>query len=129
MSKGERERKTGLGFNDISNIHADAFCCFVLSFSDALPARVLSSPHTPQPGRGEGNEGERGKGQVGKKEEKTIDQASKQANTKAFLCTLKGITYLILAGEEDKKRQRRGNIRAEKSKTEKEIKGRRLRKV
>ena len=86
----ERERKTSLGFNDISNIHADAFCCFVLSFSAALPARVSSSPHTPQPGRGEGSEGGRGNRQVGgKEEEKTTGQTSEQATTKAFLFVIK----------------------------------------
>lgn len=44
MSKGERERKTSPDFNDISNIHADAFCCFVLSFlaaSSVSPARRI----------------------------------------------------------------------------------------
>lgn len=63
MREREREKKTSLGFNDISNIHADAFCCFVLSFSTALPARGSSSPRTPQPGRvaGSGGEGEKDK--------------------------------------------------------------------
>ena len=57
---------------------------------------------------------------MGKKEEKT----SKRANTKAFLCVIKGVTYLILAGEEDEERRgaKRGNGRVEKSKKEGEIK-------
>lgn len=135
----ERERKTSLGFNDISNIHADAFCCFVLSFSAALPARVSSSPHTPQPGRGEGSEGGRGNRQVGG-EKRRKKQPAKQASKlpqKPFLFVIKkGVTYLfffllfkfffiILAGEEDEERGLRewGKRQSGKSEKEREIGG------
>lgn len=58
---------------------------------------------------------------------------NKQTNTKAFFCVvIKGITYLILAGEEDKERRKGRNGRTErarKSKKEREIRGKRLTEV
>lgn len=122
----ERERKTSLGFNDISNIHADAFCCFVLSFSAALPVRVSSSPCAPARER-EGQRGRTSKKTSGKKEEKTTRRTSKQAKTKAFLCVIKGVTYLSRL----LKKTRRGTNRETAERKEQErtrIRGRRLRK-
>lgn len=81
-----------------------------------LCLRESRARHTrPNPGEGRAARENEEKDKWGKKEEKTTDQTSKQANTKAFLCVLKGVTYLILAGEEDKERHRRGNGRAERA--------------
>jgi hypothetical protein len=78
----ERER-TSLDFNDISNIHADAFCCFVLlSFSTALLLETPAPRHT-HPNTGEG-------GQRGKRRGKLVEkgkQPSLLASSKPFLCT------------------------------------------
>lgn len=51
----------------------------------------------------------------GEKEENTTSQSSKQANTKIFLCLIKEVTYLILAGEEDEERRKKRNGEAERA--------------
>lgn len=56
----------------------------------------------------------------GEKEEKTTGQISKQANTKAFLCVIKGGTYLILAGEEHEERRKKGNSKAERTRNKRQ---------
>lgn len=70
--------------------------------------------HAPARERG-GQQGRTRKKTSGKKEEETTGQTSKQANTKAFLCVIKGVTYLILAGEEDEEKHKRGNGKAERA--------------
>lgn len=65
----ERERKTSPDFNDISNIHADAFCCFVLSFLSASSASPARRTH-PSLREGRGMREKEGKKTSGNKENK-----------------------------------------------------------
>ena len=110
----EREGKTSLGFNDISNIHAHAFCCFVLSFSAAqLATHAPARERGGQPGRGTR------KRQVGggKRRRKQPGKLSKQAKHNSLLVWVcKGVTYLILASEGHRgEAQQKGKPRAERA--------------
>lgn len=136
--RGREREKTSLGFNDISNIHADAFCCFVLSFSAALPARVSSSTHTPQPGTEEGSKGERGKRQVGEKggiNNWPNKQASKHKSL--FVCNVRsnlpcpGLVKKTRRGSKAKQqiRESRKKRRHERNKAQKGIDRERTRKA
>ncbi len=102
MRERERERKkTSPDFNDISNIHADAFCCFVLSFLSASSTSPARRTH-PSLRQGRGmREKEGGKKQV--EIRKTSYRASNWAITKNLLCSQ---SYLRLGCERRKRNEK-----------------------
>lgn len=87
MGERESERKTSLGFNDISNIHADAFCCFVLSFSTAPHGQSLElATHAPaRQSRGQRGRTRKEISGGGIKEEKNNPPNKREGQHKAFL--------------------------------------------